>query len=158
MLNHDKINSVLGSVDPDLRPLIASLQSSEPWVHKFDDVDKAVYTLSELLPDVVKLPISNSQLEIVDKLIFVLAHLEVDVFFVSMLYLQRGSFDSSGNFAGPGWGSFLHSRSVGLADGSGEVQPEASVVVGRMTTIMRSAKLAKIFLQNSTTNAYRGRA
>lgn len=154
MLTTTNIDSVLESIDPDLRPLILTLHSGESWVHKLSDVDEVVTELSCLLPRVVSLPVSNQHLQVVDKLIFVLAHLEVEVFFVSLLYLQRGAFNTNGDCVGPGWGSFLHSRAVDVCEqNSGDVA-EAKAVVARISAIMRSAKLASIFLQNSTTSAY----
>lgn len=157
MLSADQIDTVLGGVEPDLQPMLTSMQSHEDWVHAANDIPELVKELADMLPEVVTLPIDMKYVSVVDRLIKALAHMDAKIFFVTMLYLERGSFTVDKFDRGPGWGSFLYVRANELA-GEGTVESlEAKAVLSRLYSVMRSAKIVEIFLTNISTNTARNR-
>lgn len=152
MFDQNAVRSVLSEIEPDLQPLLLALHAEEPWVHMVSDVPDVVKDLAAALPEVVTLPISSSYLEIVDLLIKVLAHLEIEAFFVAMLYLQRGTLSVEGGQGNPGWASYLHVRAIELSDEPNELMKESLAVVSRLTNILKASKIADFFLNNYSTN------
>ena len=157
MLDSVNISRVLDNIQPDLKPVLQAMFSEEDWTHSVAEVDEVVRDLAALLPEVASFPVDAKYIGIVDQLILVLAHLQVDIFFVSLLYLQRGSYDADGEAVGPGWGSFLHARALELSEGEGSLNSEASAVLARLQVIVRQSKLASIFLANANADAYVGK-
>ena len=152
MLSSDQIDAVLGGVEPDLQPMLMSMQSHEDWVHAASEVPELVRQLADMLPEVVTLPIDMKYVGVVDRLIKAIAHMDAKVFFVTMLYLERGSFTVDKVDKGPGWGSFLYVRANEVAEHTGPEALEARAVLARLYSVMRCAKIVEIFLTNVSTN------
>lgn len=155
MFEQNAVRSVLSEIEPDLQPLLLSLHQEEPWVHMVADVPDVVKDLAKTLPEVVTLPVSSSYLEVVDLLIKVLAHLEVEAFFIAMLYLQRGTLSPNASSMSPGWASYLHVRAIELSEEPNDLMREALAVVSRLTNILKASKIADFFLNNYSTNCSR---
>lgn len=154
MIDTAETNALLKQIDPDIRPLIAAMISGESWAHKASSVPEVVSLLSEALPKTVTLPVDNSYIEIVDKFIKTLAHLDAEVFFVSMLHLEQGSLSPKSDLR-PGWGSFVYVRAIELSESVSPLTKEARVITARMVTILRSSKIVDMFLTNLSTDTAR---
>lgn len=146
--SQQEIDAILAALEPEIGSLVGALRTAESWTYLFSEIPRELAALGAELPKVVQLPLGEESDEVVLSLIEVLAHIDAKVFFAFLLWLEVSSSQKEAEGPTLGWGSYLFSRATEIEQNGDFLSKEASVVAGRMRSIIRGVTIMQMFVQH----------
>ena len=155
MLTAQTVNSLVQTLEPDVKALVNKLSHEETWVHVVEDIPQEIRVLGESLPQFVRLPVSPEHNQVIDRLIQITAHLDIRLWFAVIIFLEKGVLALEAVDKEPGWGSYLLVRAEQIAERDSQRRPEAITIIGRLHAAVRHMLLVDMLLDQSTIASYR---